>query len=53
MRVLGGSIHVYPFQSENPIGPKRSEEAYNKDVIEAMKITGCINGVKGVCCLSY
>ena len=42
------------FNSTNPTGLKRTDSSYEKDVVEAQKLRGTVNGVKvGKCILSH
>ena len=44
----GGHSHIFPFKSQNPLGPLRTEKSYDDDV----KSRNTSNGVLGSCCLS-
>ena len=48
----GGTQHIYPFDIDNPAGPKRTHEIYLTDLSKVKKSTEPVRGVKGPCCLS-
>ncbi len=47
-----GQIHIYPYDSKDPTGPKRTNESYLTDLEKAISLKTPVNGVKGKCPLS-
>ncbi len=45
---FGTNTHVYPFHTDNPNGPLRSETCYDNDI----KLGNTENGILGPCSLS-
>jgi len=43
---------IYKFKSENPKGPLRTDDNYEKNLKDAIKSKSIVNGIKGRCCLS-
>ena len=48
----GGTQHLYPFNVDDPAGPKRTHTSYLEDLSKVKKSTESVRGVKGPCCLS-
>lgn len=49
----GGSIHVFPYKENDPVGPQRTKESVKQDVQEAVNTQQTVRGIKGPCVFSY
>jgi hypothetical protein len=49
---IGGHQHIYPFNEQDPAGPKRTDIAYSNDLKQVKKSSDPIHGIKGPCCLA-
>ena len=44
----GGNVHAYPFNENNPNGPKRSKSEFLENVKHAIERNEIVNGIKGI-----
>lgn len=44
----GGNVHIYPYDPNNPTGPKRSKKQHHSDAAKAVGEKNIVNGVKGI-----